>query len=93
MKSLKAKDELLWSGISAALLFGHQSCVMETEFCNFDFMHSTGDDIMNHREKPLVLFSSKMSTRVLNEVMRYLPEFEPESATSFEFVQGINLTL
>lgn len=55
--------------------------------------HAVDHDNADHPEKDLVLFSSKMSIRVLNQITGYLPEFKSESGTEFKFFQESILAL
>lgn len=74
-------------------MFSHWGCTKAVEVRKLDVTHHIDDDSIEHPETSFVLYSFKMSIRVLNEFMVYLPKYESESGSAFEFVEGSIFTL
>lgn len=75
MEVLSGKDRLPKAGVSGELVFSHLRCAKSAGIHNSDIAHSFSDDSIEQLHTILVFFSSKMSIRVRNELMKYLQEF------------------
>lgn len=68
------------------LVFRNWRGVIAKENRIHDLTDSITDDRIDHPDRTLLLFCSKMSTCVLNESMGYLLEIKHESGTGIEYV-------